>query len=568
MKTQDTYAFGLDFGTNSCRSLLVNLQTGEEVATSVFEYPSGDLGIIVDSKDVHIARQNPQDYIDGVKRIIKDALVQAHSNDKFDANQVISIGIDTTGSTPIPLDELCVPLSLNSKFSNNINALAWLWKDHSSIEEAKTITETANKIRPEYLNKCGGTYSSEWFWSKLWRLSKVDTEVYNAMGSFVELCDYLPAMLTGIKDTKAIKRSQCAAGHKAMFNKQWNGLPDSEFLNALDNNLSDSLNKLYTETYTSDQSAGTLCNELAKELGLSEDVVISIGAFDAHVGAVGSGIRPGTMVKIMGTSTCDIIISPESQPLKDIPGVCGIVEGSVRPDHYGIEAGQSAVGDIFLWFVNNLVPDSYGKTQTEKFIYLEKAASKLKPGESGLLALDWSNGNRTVLVDTQLTGLILGQTLQTKAHEIYRALIEATAFGALTIINRIEDYGVTLEQIVNCGGLATKNGLLMQIYADIINKPMLVVKSDQTCALGAALLSAVATGKENGGYESIDEGQKHLCSFRDIAYEPNSENGKQYKDIYTLYKKLHDSFGTAEWSGSLYDVMKSLLKIQQASKQG
>jgi L-ribulokinase len=296
-----------------------------------------------------------------------------------------------------------------------------------------------------------------------------------------------------------MKRSICAAGHKALFNSEWKGLPDEEFLSRLAPGLEKLRKRLYETAFTADRRIGYLSKDWSAKLGLSTSVAVSVGAFDAHMGAVGASVSPGTLVKIMGTSTCDIMIAPSSDKLKDIPGVCGIVNGSVMDGYYGIEAGQSAVGDIFLWFVNNLVPEKYGRTQDEKFAALNEAASRLKPGESGLLALDWNNGNRTILVDARLSGLLLGQTLYTQPHEIYRTLIEATAFGALEIIDRIEEYGVPIKQVVNCGGLAAKSPVLMQIYADITGRPMKISRSDQTPALGAAIFAAVAAGKAAGG---------------------------------------------------------------------
>lgn len=346
-----------------------------------------------------------------------------------------------------------------------------------------------------------------------------------------------------------------------MFSAEWGGLPDAEFLETLSPGLGALRSRLYDEAETSEKLAGNLSKEWAKKLGLSTNVAICVGAFDAHMGAVGAGISAGTLVKIIGTSTCDIMIHPQTEKLKDIPGVCGIVNGSVISGYYGIEAGQSAVGDIFLWFVNNLVPDSYGKTQNEKFRNLEKAAVKLKPGESGLLALDWNNGNRTILVDVRLTGLLLGQTLHTTPEEIYRALMEATAFGALAIIDRIEEYGVAVKEVVNCGGLAAKSPLLMQIYADVTGRPMKISRSDQTPALGAAIFSAVAAGKKAGGYDSMEEAQKKMTGTGKV-FTPIEVNHSVYKKLYLLYKQLHDGFGIKKWNGSMYNVMKELMAIR------
>jgi L-ribulokinase len=556
------YVIGLDFGTNSCRSLIVDASDGNEIASYVYPYPSGKDGVIIDNSDPNLARQNPADYLSGIEVSIREAIkIAKNILPDFNSPDVIGIGVDTTGSSPMPVDEKGLPLSFSDKFKDNSAAMVWLWKDHTGFAEAALITQTASKLRPQYLAKIGGVYSSEWFWSKILHLKNTQPEVYDSAYSFVEICDWIPAVLVGEINPGKIKRSVCAAGHKAMYNDSWNGLPDEEFLETLSPGLGSLRKRLYNQAFTSEKLAGYLSAEWAEKLGLSKNVAVAVGAFDAHMGAVGAGISEGTIVKIIGTSTCDIMISPRDKKLKDIPGVCGIVNGSVINEYYGIEAGQSAVGDIFLWFVNNLVPETFGSTQEEKFKNLETAASELKPGESGLLALDWNNGNRTILVDVRLSGLLLGQTLHTKPHEIYRALIEATAFGALAIINRIEEYGVEINDVVNCGGLAVKNPLMMQIYADITGKPMKISRSDQTPALGAALFSAVAASKKAGGYDSIFEAQKAMTGIRSV-YQPDAENYKVYKRLYSLYKKMHDAFGTKQWTGSMYNVMKDLLTIR------
>lgn len=553
------YALGIDYGTNSCRSLLIDLADGTEVGSAVFNYPSGEMGVLLDPKNPHIARQNPQDYLDGLVNITQGALAQAAEKVVgFHSSQVVGIGIDTTGSTPIPVDENGTPLGLLPQFKNNLNAMVWLWKDHTAYAEAAEITELAHKIRPNIIAKCGGIYSSEWFWSKILRLRRADPEVFAAAYSFVEHCDWIPAVLAGNTQPQQLKRSICAAGHKAMFSPEWGGLPDKEFLAQLDPALADLRDHLFNEAHPSDVKAGNLCAEWAAKLGLTEGIAISVGALDAHMGAVGAGIKEGTLVKILGTSTCDLMITPADQPLADIPGVCGIVNGSVLPGYYGIEAGQSAVGDLFLWLVKQLVPDTYGSNVGEKFTAMEKAMSAQKPGASGLLALDWNNGNRTVLVDVQLTGLLLGQTLHTEAHEIYRAYIEATAFGALTIIKRVEAYGVEVREVVNTGGLSIKNSTLMQCYADIIGKPMKVSQSEQTCALGAAIFGAAAAG-----ISDIGTLQTRVTAIREKVYHPIPENQAVYAELYELYLPLHDAFGTKEWSGNLHSVMKKLLEIRR-----
>lgn len=552
------FALGIDYGTNSCRSLLVDLDDGSEIGSSVFPYPGGEMGILLDERNPNVARQNPQDYLDGLETVTRGALDQAREKvPGFSTDQVIGIGIDTTGSTVIPVNREGTPLGLLPEFKDSLNAMVWLWKDHTSHEEAAEITGLGNRIRPQIMAKCGGIYSSEWWWSKILHLKRTDPRVYNAAFSFVEHCDWIPAVLTGNTDPLTLKRGVCSAGHKAMFSKDWGGLPDKEFLSQLDPHLPHLRDHLYSEAHTSDTRAGGLCAEWAQRLGLKEGTAVAVGAFDAHMGAVGAGIKEGALAKILGTSTCDLMIARADKPLADIPGVCGIVNGSVLPGYFGIEAGQSAVGDLFLWLVNHLVPDSYGATVGEKFVNMEKSLSAMRPGQSGLMALDWNNGNRTILVDARLTGLLIGQTLHTEAHEIYRAYIEATAFGALTIIKRVEEYGVPVREIINTGGLAIKNESLMQIYADVIGKPMKVSRSEQTCALGAAIFGASAAGAG-----SVADIQSRVTAVREKVYTPNADNHRTYTELYTLYRTLHDAFGTREWGGKLNHVMKELLSIR------
>jgi len=561
------YALGMDFGTNSCRALIVDVSSGMELGTSVFSYPSGEDGIYMDPKEPDLARQNPEDYLVGMEESVRSALDKAQKNDPdFDPKHVIGIGIDTTGSSPMPVNEQGIPLCMLPEFKDNLNALVWLWKDHSSHEEALKITEKARDVRPQYLEKVGGVYSSEWFWSKIWHCRKVAPEVFNSAHSFVEICDYIPAVLTGDTKPEHLKRSVCAAGHKAMYCEEWEGLPDKEFLESLDPELSDLKDRLYEEAYPSNKRAGKLSPEWAQRLGLPEGIAVAVGAFDAHMGGVGAGVKEGTLVKILGTSTCDIMVHAKQKGTINIPGVCGIVDGSVVPGYYGIEAGQSAVGDIFLWFVEKIAPDRYGRTVDKKFMNLDKEASEQKPGEHGLLALDWNHGNRTVLVDVRLSGLLVGQSLHTEPHDIYRALIEATAFGALTIINRIQEYGVSIKDIVNCGGLAAKSPFLMQTYADILGRPMKVSRSDQTPALGAALFGAVAAGEEESGYRTVEEAQNKMTSVKKV-YQPDLDHHDIYKKIYSLYKKLHDAFGTKEWRGNLYNVMKDLIALRERQRR-
>jgi len=560
------YVIGLDFGTNSCRSLIIDISDGTELASHVYQYPAGEAGAIVDPKDPNLARQNPADYIEGIEITIIEAIKSAKENEKsFDPKNIIGIGVDTTGSSPMPVDETGTPLCYKDEFKDNPAAMVWLWKDHTSFDEAQKFTEQAAKLRPEYLPKVGGTYSSEWFWSKIWHCQKIAPDVFKAAYNFVEICDWIPAMLVGDTKPDHLKCSVCAAGHKALYNEQWGGLPDAEFLDSLSSGLGELRNRHYSKAYPAEEKAGNLSSDWAEKLGLSTDVSVAVGAFDAHMGAVGAGSQIGRLVKILGTSTCDVMVWPNKESLVDIPGVCGIVDGSVMGGYYGIEAGQSAVGDIFLWFVNNLVPDKYGATADDKFKILGEMASNLKPGESGLLSLDWNNGNRTILADVRLSGLLIGQTLHTQSHEIYRALIEGTAYGALAIIDRIEENGVPIGEVVNCGGLAVKNPLLMQIYADITGRPMKISRSEQTPALGAGIFAAVAAGISRGGYENVEAAQKKMTGIEKV-YEPIQTNHDTYKKLYHLYKQLHDSFGTKEWQGSMYNVMKELLNIRDKAR--
>jgi L-ribulokinase len=558
----DSFSLGIDYGTNSCRSLLVNLVTGEEWGSAVFAYPSGERGILTDAQDPHLARQNPGDYVQGMIAVVSGALQQARQRDAgFDVSAVVGLGIDTTGSTIMAVDKQGTPLGMLPEWAEDHAAQAWLWKDHTAYAEAAEITALAAAQFPHYLQQCGGAYSSEWFWSKVLKLRRSSPEVFAAAFSFVEHCDWLPALLSGQTDPLKLKRSVCAAGHKALFNPVWGGLPSKEFLSQLDPALVGLRDRLYSEAYTSDQPAGYLCAEWAQKLGLTEGIVISVGAFDAHLGAVGAGVSEGTMVKILGTSTCDLMVAKADAALPFIPGLCGQVLGSVLPGYYGIEAGQSAVGDLFLWLVDHVVPDSYGKTAGEKFAAMELAMNSAKPGAHGLLVLDWNNGNRNILTDTHLTGLLLGQTLHTQAHEIYRAYIEATAYGALTIVKRLEEYGVEVQQISTTGGLALKNATLMQIYADVLGRPIKVCASEQTCALGAALMAAVAAG----AYDSVTAGQQRLCSMSAKVYEPIATHQATYAKLYALYQRLHDAFGGVDKSVDLSSVMKELIALRDAA---
>ena len=541
------YTLGVDYGTNSVRALIVDVTNGEEIGTSVWNYETGNAGIHEDEKDVHLARQNPADYQKGFFEAVKGAIANAQNTSGFETSQIIGIGVDTTGSTPIPVDKDGVALALKPEFKGNLHAMAWLWKDHTSYAEAAEITEKAQKF--PYLKKCGGTYSSEWFWSKILRCKRVAPDVFKSSHSWVEMQDYIPGWLVGKSNPAEIPRGVCAAGHKAMFHTEWGGLPSKEFLKLLDPDLAELRDRLYDTTMTADQIAGELLPEIADKTGLVAGIPVSVGAFDAHLGAVGSGIREGTLVKIMGTSTCDIMIGGADTP--DIPGVCGIVPGSVVPEFMGIEAGQSAAGDLFNWCVDKLGTGSHED--------LAEVAEKLQPGESGLIALDWNNGNRTILVDPQLTGLILGQTLHTSAGEIYRALIEATAFGSRKIIERIEEFGVPVKEVVVCGGIGEKSPLAMQIYSDILGRKIKISRSAQTCALGSAIVASVAAGAHKDVLAAADK----MTGYKDETYEPNPDAVKVYDKLYAIYSALHDSFGISGTKNDLSYIMKDLLEIRR-----
>ena len=557
----------MDFGTNSVRAVVVDVTNGDEVGTAVSLYPSGDQGVLLDRDNHHLARQNPTDYINGLEVSIIDALKDAADRTNMTPSQVIGIGVDTTGSTPIPVDGKNRPLALDRKWEKNLAAHAWLWKDHTSAIEAQKITEMANGKRPQYLKKYGGTYSSEWFWSKIWHCLRTAPDVFDAAQSWVELSDFIPALLSGIDDPMKIRRGICAAGHKAIYNEEWGGLPDREFLALLDPKLADLRDRLYERAHAGDTPAGFLSGDWADRLGLNKGISIAMGAFDAHLGAVGAGVGEGVLVKIIGTSTCDITVYPKSKGLTDIPGICGIADDSVLPGFYGIEAGQSAVGDIFKWFVERLLTGG-----DELYQSLEEEASVLKPGESGLLALDWNNGNRTILVDPLLTGLLIGQTLYTTPAEIYRALIEATAFGARTIIERLEESGVEISRIVCIGGIPEKSPLLMQIYADVTGRVIEMAKSSETCALGSAVSAAVVAGKKAGGYDDYEEAQRNMTSIKEKEYRPDSENGAVYDELFNLYMELHDGFGGISHAAGQGKIdyshtMKRLIGIKESVKE-
>jgi L-ribulokinase len=553
-----TFTIGIDYGTNSVRALVVDAKNGSELASCVVNYPSGRQGVLLDARDHHLARQHPGDYLLGLEKSVTGAIRAAKKKRGFDAKSVVGLGVDTTGSSPLPVDKNNKPLGVQGKWRKNLAAQCWLWKDHTSHREAAEITRQAALHRPQYIAKCGNTYSSEWFWSKIWHCLKVAPDVFNAAESWVELADFIPSVLAGVTDPKQIVRGVCCAGHKALYSDEWGGLPDKEFLAKLDPKLAALRDRLYQRAHDASQSAGKLGGEWAKKLGLPVGIPIAIGEMDVHYGAIGSGVDEGTIVKVIGTSTCDCgVVSAEKQ-VRDIPGICGIVKGAILPGYYGIEAGQSAVGDIFKWWVE-VVCEGNDKTHAK----FTAEAEKLKPGQSGLLALDWNNGNRTVLVDQLLTGLLVGQTLYTSPAEIYRALIEGTAFGARAIIERIREYGVPIDRIVCAGGIAEKNALLMQIYADVTGCEMRVAGSSQACALGGAVAAAVLAGV----HPNFAVAQKKMTSLKPKRYKPDAARRKVYEKLYALYLQLHDAFGGVKKEADLSGVMKELIRIKEEANR-
>jgi L-ribulokinase len=557
------FTLGIDFGTNSVRAVVVDCANGQEIGSCVIDYPSGKRGVLLDPRDPNLARQHPGDYFYGLEESVRGALEAASAVVGFRRDAVIGIGVDTTGSSPLPVDGQNRPIGMAPELKDNLAAQCWLWKDHTSYAEAARITELAAKHRPQFIAKCGNTYSSEWFWSKIWHCLESAPDVFAAADSWVELADFIPAVLAGVTDPLKIKRGVCAAGHKALYADEWGGLPDKEFLMLLDPKLADLRDRLYEKAWDATIAAGNLTFKWAEKLGLPESIPIAIGEFDVHYGAIASGVREGVLAKVIGTSTCDCCVVKFDKQVKDIPGICGIVKGAILPGYYGIEAGQSAVGDIFNWWVEVVCE---GDAKLHATLTAEAAAQR--PGQSGLLALDWNNGNRTILVDPRLGGLVVGQTLHTTRAEIYRALIEATAFGARMIIERIREYGVPVEKVVCCGGVAEKNALLMQIYADVTGCTMYVAGSEQTCALGSAISAAVLAGPEKGGHPDFAAAQQAMTSLKPVQYDPVPESQKVYQQLFLLYRQLHDAFGGVNRQADLSAIMKDLIRIREEQVGG
>jgi L-ribulokinase len=543
------YTIGLDYGTDSVRSLIVNTATGEEVASAVFHYPRWKKQQYCDAPNNRF-RQHPKDYLEGLEYTIKEALKLSPAGV---AENVVGISVDTTGSTPIAVDEKGIPLSLTPGFEENPNAMFVLWKDHTAVKEADEINQLAGKWRIDFTKFEGGIYSSEWFWAKLLHVIREDAGVFRAAYSWVEHCDWIPAVLTGNTNPKTLKRSRCAAGHKAMWHEAFNGLPAEDFLVSLDPLLSGLRDRLYKETFTCDISAGKLTAEWAAKLGLSADVVVGVGAFDAHLGAVGAEIEPYYVSKVMGTSTCDMLIAPmEEVGDKLVKGICGQVDGSIVPGMLGLEAGQSAFGDIYAWFkrllewpLQNILAETalldeatkqklLDETSDKIIAKLSEEAAKLPIGASGIVALDWMNGRRTPDANQNLKGAIAGLNLGSDAPRIFRALVEATAFGSKAINDRFIAEGVRIDGVIALGGVAKKSPLVMQIVADVLNMPIKVARSEQACALGSAMAAAVVAGI----YPNTAEAQKKMGGGIETEYHPILENVGKYQELYEKYKRF------------------------------
>ncbi len=543
------YVIGIDYGTDSVRVIIVNATNGEEVASTVKAYPRWGSGKFCDpSKDQY--RQHPLDYVEAMEDAVKEALRIVG----FDvAAHVAGISFDTTGSTPVLVNETGIPLALTAGFEENPNAMFILWKDHTSIKEANEINELSKKWETDYTQYEGGIYSPEWVWAKVLHVLRADEKVRNAAYSWIEHCDWMPALLTGTVLPSEVLRSRCAAGHKSLWFPGWDGLPSEDFLTTLDPILTGYRSKLYDKTYTSDVKVGSLTSEWAERLGLSTDVAVGVGGFDCHFGAVGGEVSPHVLARAIGTSTCDIMITSYDEiGDKLIPGICGQVDGSVIPGYIGLEAGQSAFGDIYAWFkqvvawpieqllsktmhIDSVTSDRIIAETLDRIIPELSAAAMLIPiEESTILAVDWMNGRRTPDASPRVTGAITGLKLGSSAPAIFRALVEATAFGSKAIVDRFKREGIVIEQIIGLGGVAKKSPFVMQTLADVLNMPIKVARTEQTCAFGAAMFASVVAGI----YSQVEDAQKAMGKGFETTYYPIYENAEKYADLYFKYVKI------------------------------
>jgi L-ribulokinase len=533
------YVIGLDFGTDSVRSVLVDSANGATTASKVHWYSQWKKGKFCDAAKSQF-RQHIEDHLEGIEVTIKSIL----SKSKIEADRIKAITVDTTGSSPVPVDRNGNALCLRPEFRENPNAMMVLWKDHTAIREAEEINNLSKTWGGEDYTKFeGGIYSSEWFWAKILHIIRADHQVKNSAFSWMEHCDVITHILVVGPELKDFKRSRCAAGHKAMWHESWNGLPDGEFLNRLDPYLAALRCNLYSKTYTSDQVAGNLSAEWAKKLGLNENTIVSVGTFDAHAGAVGAEVKEFTLVRVMGTSTCDIIVSSETTLQNEtVKGICGQVDGSVIPGMIGLEAGQSAFGDLLAWFrdmlfwpLDNLNGSKMSDAERdqlkeEMMVELSKQAEKVPMGESVPIALDWINGRRTPDANQTLKAAIVNLSLGTNAAEIFRALIESICFGSKKIVDRFTNEGIEIKSVVGIGGVAKKSPFIMQTLANVLNMPIKIAKSEQAAALGAAMYAATAAGI----YPDVKSAVKAMGNGFEMTYYPDSTVVEKY---YTLYRK-------------------------------
>ncbi len=543
------YVIGLDYGSDSARAVVVCTETGQTLATSVKYYPRWQAGKYCNPA-INQYRQHPLDYVEVLEGTVKEALSKCPAGT---AEQVVGIAFDTTGSTPVFTDEQGTPLALLPEFAENPNAMFVLWKDHTAVQEAAEINQLCKKWEIDYSAYEGGIYSSEWFWAKALHVLRADEAVRAKAYSIVEHCEWMPALLTGVQSAKEIVRSRCACGHKTMWHPKWNGLPSEEFLTTLDPLLAGFRDRLFSETETADKPVGKLTPEWAERLGLSTDVVVAGGAYDCHMGAVGAAVTPHTFVRIIGTSTCDVMVA-DYQEIGDrlIKGICGQVDGSVIPGMIGLEAGQSAYGDVYAWFkrllefpLKQILSKSTLLDETTKAKLIDDVSDQIIPAltaeaeqipieESGVLATDWINGRRTPDANQLLKGTITGLTLGTTAPRIFRALVEATAFGGKAIVDRFRAEGVAIDNVIGIGGIALKSPFVMQVLSDVLNMPVKVCNTDQACALGAAMFAATAAGV----YSRVEEAIAAMNSGFAKTYEPNPEHAATYQAIYEQYVKV------------------------------
>jgi len=554
------YTIGIDFGTLSGRAVLVDVATGEEVATAVYEYANGvidrELPGTGEPLPPDTALQDPADYL----RTFEVTIPQVMRESGVRPEQVIGIGIDFTACTMLPTKADGTPLCFLDEYRSNLHSWVKLWKHHSAQPYANRLNEIARERGENFLGRYGGKISSEWFFPKAWQILDEAPEIYAAADRLIEAADWVIWQLTGVET-----RNACTAGYKAIWSKR-EGFPAREFFAALDPRLADIVDEKMSRTILPQGArAGGLTPQMAEKLGLEPGTAVAVANVDAHVAVpAATVVTPNKMVMVMGTSICHLVLGEEQL---EVEGMCGVVEDGILPGFYGYEAGQSAVGDIFGWYVDQGVPARYVDEARKRGInlhqLLEEKASKLAPGESGLLAIDWWNGNRSVLVDADLTGVILGMTLATTPEEIYRALIEATAFGTRVIIDAFESKGLAIEELYACGGLPERNQLLMQIYADVTGRNIKVARSSQTPALGSAMFGAVAAGPEAGGYATITEAAARMAGLKDVVYRPDPDRAVIYEELYREYVQLHDYFGRGP-----NDVMKRLKALRARVRQG